>query len=46
MVTRLGVTVVEVMEIEQVVTAKSWSARVAFCQPAFMSNFLTINQIC
>ena len=46
MVTRLGVTVVEVLEIEQVVTAKSWSARGAFCQPTFMNNFLTINQIC
>ena len=45
MVTRLGVAVVEAMEIVQVVTAKSGSARGASCHPAFMSNCLTISHI-
>ena len=44
MVTRLGVT--EAMDILQVVTAKSWSARGASCYPAFMSNCLTISHTC
>ena len=42
MVTRLGVAVFEAMEIAQVVTAKSRSARGASCHPAFMDNCLTL----
>ena len=44
--TRLGMTVVEAMDILQVVTAKSWSARGASFHPAFMSNCLTISHTC
>ena len=36
----------EAMEIVQVVTAKSLSARGASCHPAFMRNCLTISQTC
>ena len=43
MVNRLGVTVVEAMEITQVVTAKSQSAMGASSHPAFMNNCLTIS---
>ena len=46
MVTRLGVTVVEAMEIEEVVTAKSRGGGGALCYPAFMSNCLTISHTC
>ena len=46
MVTRLGVTVVEAMEIVQVVTAKSWGVRGGSCHPAFMRNCLTISHTC
>ena len=42
MVTRLGVAVFEAMEIVQVVTAKSRSARGASCHQAFMGNCLTL----
>ena len=44
--TRLTVTVVEVMEIVQVAIAKSRSARGAFCHSAFISNCLTISHTC
>ena len=37
---------VEPMEIVQVVTAKSSSARGAFCHPAVISNCLTISHTC
>ena len=46
MVNRLGVTAVEAIEILQVVTAKSLSARGASCHPAVMSNCLTISHTC
>ena len=46
MVTRLGVTVVEAMESEEVVTAKSRGGGGALCYPAFMSNCLTISHTC
>ena len=46
MVARLGVTVVEAMEIVQVVPPKSRSDREASCHPAFMSTCLTINHTC
>ena len=46
MVTRLGVTVVEAMEIVQVVTAKSRGGGGALCCQAFMSNCLTISHTC
>ena len=45
MVTRLGVTAVESMEIDQVGTAKSQSTGGASCNPAFMSNCSTISHI-
>ena len=41
--TRLGVTVVEAIEIVQVVTAKSRRAWGACCHPAFMSNCRTVS---
>ena len=43
---RLGETVVEAMEIVQVVTAKSRNVRGASCHPAFMSNCLAISHTC
>ena len=46
MVTRLGVTVVEAMEIVQVVTTKSRGDGGALCYQAFMSNCLTISHTC
>ena len=46
MVARLGVTVVEAMEIVHVVKATSRSARGACCFPAFMSNCLAISHTC
>ena len=46
MVAMLGVTVVEAMEIVQVVTAKSWGVRGASCHSAFMRNYLTISHTC
>ena len=45
MVNRLGVTAVESMETDQVVTAKSQSTGGASCNPAFMSNCSTISHI-
>ena len=42
-VTRLGVAVVEAMEIVEIVTAKSWIARCASSHPAFMGSCLTIS---
>ena len=41
--TRLGVTLVEAIEIVQVVTAKSRRAWGACCHPAFMSNCWTVS---
>ena len=40
MVTRLGVTVVEAMEIVEIVTAKSWSARGRILPPSFYEQLL------
>ena len=44
--TRLGVNVVEAMEIVQIFTAKSRSVMGASCHLPFMSNCLTIGHTC